>query len=57
MLSKNILNGFKNGGNPLVATKAKNQWNAFLELLKNPEIKIFEAFYIYATMCYKNKTK
>lgn len=37
--------------------KAKNQWNAFLELLKNPEIKTFEAFYIYATMCYKNKTK
>lgn len=57
MLSKNILNGFKNGGNPLVATKVKNQWNAFLELLKNSEIKIFEAFYIYATMCHKNKTK
>lgn len=57
MLSKNILNEFKNGGNQFVATKAKNQWNAFLELLKNPEIKIFEAFYIYATMCYKNKTK
>lgn len=57
MLSKNVLNGFKNGGNQFVATKAKNQWNVFLELLKNPEIKTFEAFYIYATMCYKNKTK
>lgn len=41
MLSKNILNGFKNGGNPLVATVS---W-ALLNMIKLKVFKLMECIF------------